>query len=51
MLQTDWFSLLHRGCTDIICCIIFVVAIVGYVAVGILGESVCSSARGGLLEM
>ncbi|KAF4115703.1 choline transporter-like protein 2 isoform X2 [Onychostoma macrolepis] len=26
----------NRGCTDIICCIIFVVAIVGYVAVGIL---------------
>ncbi|XP_048043350.1 choline transporter-like protein 2 isoform X2 [Megalobrama amblycephala] len=26
----------NRGCTDIICCIFFVVAIVGYVAVGIL---------------
>ncbi|XP_067238759.1 choline transporter-like protein 2 isoform X2 [Chanodichthys erythropterus] len=26
----------NRGCTDIICCIIFVIAIVGYVAVGIL---------------
>uniref|UniRef100_A0A8C1YND7 Choline transporter-like protein n=1 Tax=Cyprinus carpio TaxID=7962 RepID=A0A8C1YND7_CYPCA len=31
-----FFSLLHRGCTDIICCIFFIVAIVGYVAVGIL---------------
>lgn len=30
---------LYRGCTDIICCIIFVLAILGYVAVGILGES------------
>uniref|UniRef100_A0A8C2F543 Choline transporter-like protein n=1 Tax=Cyprinus carpio TaxID=7962 RepID=A0A8C2F543_CYPCA len=30
------FSLLHRGCTDIVCCIFFIVAIVGYVAVGIL---------------
>ncbi|XP_066498137.1 choline transporter-like protein 2 isoform X2 [Hoplias malabaricus] len=29
----------NRGCTDIICCIIFVVAIVGYVAVGILAWS------------
>ncbi|TRY97300.1 hypothetical protein DNTS_020591 [Danionella cerebrum] len=26
----------NRGCTDIICCIIFVIAIVGYLAVGIL---------------
>uniref|UniRef100_A0A671TA17 Choline transporter-like protein n=1 Tax=Sinocyclocheilus anshuiensis TaxID=1608454 RepID=A0A671TA17_9TELE len=26
----------NRGCTDIICCIFFIVAIVGYVAVGIL---------------
>ncbi|XP_059416918.1 choline transporter-like protein 2 isoform X2 [Carassius carassius] len=26
----------NRGCTDIICCILFIVAIVGYVAVGIL---------------
>uniref|UniRef100_A0A8C2HK20 Choline transporter-like protein n=1 Tax=Cyprinus carpio TaxID=7962 RepID=A0A8C2HK20_CYPCA len=32
----DCFSLLHRGCTDIVCCIFFIVAIVGYVAVGIL---------------
>uniref|UniRef100_A0A8C1JPL0 Choline transporter-like protein n=1 Tax=Cyprinus carpio TaxID=7962 RepID=A0A8C1JPL0_CYPCA len=35
-VATDCFSLLHRGCTDIICCIFFIVAIVGYVAVGIL---------------
>ncbi|XP_026069857.1 choline transporter-like protein 2 isoform X2 [Carassius auratus] len=26
----------NRGCTDIICCILFIVAIVGYLAVGIL---------------
>uniref|UniRef100_A0A8C2F616 Choline transporter-like protein n=1 Tax=Cyprinus carpio TaxID=7962 RepID=A0A8C2F616_CYPCA len=26
----------NRGCTDIVCCIFFIVAIVGYVAVGIL---------------
>uniref|UniRef100_A0A8C1MQR7 Choline transporter-like protein n=1 Tax=Cyprinus carpio TaxID=7962 RepID=A0A8C1MQR7_CYPCA len=42
------FSLLHRGCTDIVCCIFFIVAIVGYVAVGILGKSVCSSVKDGL---
>uniref|UniRef100_A0A673GAQ2 Choline transporter-like protein n=1 Tax=Sinocyclocheilus rhinocerous TaxID=307959 RepID=A0A673GAQ2_9TELE len=35
-VATDCFSLLHRGCTDIVCCIFFIVAIVGYVAVGIL---------------
>ncbi|XP_058267213.1 choline transporter-like protein 2 isoform X2 [Hemibagrus wyckioides] len=29
----------NRGCTDIICCIIFVVAILGYIAVGILAWS------------
>ncbi|KAJ8415983.1 hypothetical protein AAFF_G00380050 [Aldrovandia affinis] len=29
----------NRGCTDIICCIIFVLAIVGYFAVGILAWS------------
>uniref|UniRef100_A0A8C1MQ39 Choline transporter-like protein n=1 Tax=Cyprinus carpio TaxID=7962 RepID=A0A8C1MQ39_CYPCA len=37
-----------RGCTDIVCCIFFIVAIVGYVAVGILGKSVCSSVKDGL---
>ncbi|ROL53008.1 Choline transporter-like protein 2 [Anabarilius grahami] len=26
----------NRGCTDIICCIFFIIAIVGYIAVGIL---------------
>ncbi|XP_073792214.1 choline transporter-like protein 2 isoform X3 [Danio rerio] len=26
----------NRGCTDIVCCIIFIIAIVGYLAVGIL---------------
>lgn len=30
-------SLLPRGCTDIICCVFLLVAIVGYVAVGIIG--------------
>ncbi|XP_036385684.1 choline transporter-like protein 2 isoform X1 [Megalops cyprinoides] len=29
----------NRGCTDIICCILFIVAIVGYFAVGILAWS------------
>uniref|UniRef100_A0A672PYW6 Choline transporter-like protein n=1 Tax=Sinocyclocheilus grahami TaxID=75366 RepID=A0A672PYW6_SINGR len=29
-------ALPHPGCTDIVCCIFFIVAIVGYVAVGIL---------------
>ncbi|CAN9505957.1 unnamed protein product [Ophioblennius macclurei] len=29
----------HRGCTDIICCIFFVLAILGYFAVGILAWS------------
>ncbi|XP_034750511.1 choline transporter-like protein 2 [Etheostoma cragini] len=29
----------NRGCTDIVCCILFVIAIVGYVAVGILAWS------------
>uniref|UniRef100_A0AAR2M037 Choline transporter-like protein n=1 Tax=Pygocentrus nattereri TaxID=42514 RepID=A0AAR2M037_PYGNA len=29
----------NRGCTDIICCILFIIAIVGYVAVGILAWS------------
>uniref|UniRef100_A0A8C1R0W0 Choline transporter-like protein n=1 Tax=Cyprinus carpio TaxID=7962 RepID=A0A8C1R0W0_CYPCA len=47
-VATDCFSLLHRGCTDIVCCIFFIVAIVGYVAVGILGKSVCSSVKDGL---
>uniref|UniRef100_A0A3P8ZAF8 Choline transporter-like protein n=1 Tax=Esox lucius TaxID=8010 RepID=A0A3P8ZAF8_ESOLU len=31
-------SLVARGCTDVLCCILFVVAIIGYFAVGILGE-------------
>lgn len=31
-------SLLPRGCTDIICCVALLLAIVGYVAVGIIGE-------------
>lgn len=30
------FSL--RGCTDIICCVLFIVVILGYMAVGILGK-------------
>ncbi|XP_053466703.1 choline transporter-like protein 2 isoform X3 [Ictalurus furcatus] len=29
----------NRGCTDIFCCIIFILAIIGYVAVGILAWS------------
>ncbi|XP_046893884.1 choline transporter-like protein 2 isoform X3 [Hypomesus transpacificus] len=29
----------NRGCTDIICCILFIIAILGYVAVGILAWS------------
>ena len=29
---------LHRGCTDIICCVFLFLAIVGYVAVGIIGK-------------
>ncbi|XP_072549026.1 choline transporter-like protein 2 isoform X2 [Salminus brasiliensis] len=29
----------NRGCTDILCCILFIVAILGYVAVGILAWS------------
>lgn len=28
-----------RGCTDIICCVLLVVAIVGYVVVGVVGTS------------
>lgn len=31
-------SLCSRGCTDIVCCILFVVAILAYFAVGILGK-------------
>lgn len=31
-------SLAPRGCTDIICCVFLLLAIVGYVAVGIIGE-------------
>uniref|UniRef100_A0A3Q1FRG6 Choline transporter-like protein n=1 Tax=Acanthochromis polyacanthus TaxID=80966 RepID=A0A3Q1FRG6_9TELE len=29
----------NRGCTDIVCCILFIVAILGYIAVGILAWS------------
>uniref|UniRef100_A0A3B3Q7M1 Choline transporter-like protein 2 n=1 Tax=Paramormyrops kingsleyae TaxID=1676925 RepID=A0A3B3Q7M1_9TELE len=29
----------NRGCTDIICCILFILAILGYFAVGILAWS------------
>ncbi|KAG7504821.1 hypothetical protein JOB18_017743 [Solea senegalensis] len=29
----------NRGCTDIVCCILFAIAIVGYIAVGILAWS------------
>nr|XP_040047525.1 choline transporter-like protein 2 isoform X2 [Gasterosteus aculeatus aculeatus] len=29
----------NRGCTDIVCCILFVIAILGYIAVGILAWS------------
>ncbi|XP_053095212.1 choline transporter-like protein 2 isoform X1 [Pangasianodon hypophthalmus] len=29
----------NRGCTDILCCILFILAIVGYVAVGVLAWS------------
>ncbi|XP_034567056.1 choline transporter-like protein 2 isoform X2 [Notolabrus celidotus] len=29
----------NRGCTDIVCCILFIIAIVGYIAVGILAWS------------
>uniref|UniRef100_A0A6Q2X3U0 Choline transporter-like protein n=1 Tax=Esox lucius TaxID=8010 RepID=A0A6Q2X3U0_ESOLU len=32
-------SLVARGCTDVLCCILFVVAIIGYFAVGILAWS------------
>lgn len=31
-------SLYSRGCTDIVCCILFILAILGYIAVGILGK-------------
>ena len=31
-------SLVPRGCTDIICCVFLLLAIVGYVAVGVIGE-------------
>lgn len=31
-------ALLPRGCTDVICCVLLFLAIVGYVAVGIVGE-------------
>jgi len=30
--------LVNRGCTDIICCILFILALLGYFAVGILGK-------------
>uniref|UniRef100_A0AAQ5X2T2 Choline transporter-like protein n=1 Tax=Amphiprion ocellaris TaxID=80972 RepID=A0AAQ5X2T2_AMPOC len=29
----------NRGCTDIVCCILFIVAVLGYIAVGILAWS------------
>lgn len=29
---------LHRGCTDIICCILFLLVIIGYIVVGVLGK-------------
>ncbi|XP_041633683.1 choline transporter-like protein 2 isoform X2 [Cheilinus undulatus] len=29
----------NRGCTDIVCCILFIIAILGYIAVGILAWS------------
>uniref|UniRef100_A0A4W5RYV1 Choline transporter-like protein n=1 Tax=Hucho hucho TaxID=62062 RepID=A0A4W5RYV1_9TELE len=32
-------SLYSRGCTDIVCCILFIICILGYVAVGILAWS------------
>uniref|UniRef100_A0A8D0AP27 Choline transporter-like protein n=1 Tax=Sander lucioperca TaxID=283035 RepID=A0A8D0AP27_SANLU len=28
----------NRGCTDIVCCILFIIAILAYIAVGILGK-------------
>lgn len=31
--------LVCRGCTDILCCILFIIALLGYFAVGILGKS------------
>lgn len=33
----DFFSCL-RGCTDILCCILFIIALLGYFAVGIIGK-------------
>lgn len=30
--------LLVRGCTDVLCCILFILALLGYFAVGILGK-------------
>uniref|UniRef100_A0A8C2WL24 Choline transporter-like protein n=1 Tax=Cyclopterus lumpus TaxID=8103 RepID=A0A8C2WL24_CYCLU len=32
-------SPLHRGCTDILCCILFILALLGYFAVGIIAWS------------
>ncbi|KAG8015111.1 Choline transporter-like protein 2, partial [Nibea albiflora] len=32
-------SPLHRGCTDVLCCILFILALLGYFAVGILAWS------------
>uniref|UniRef100_A0A668AFG9 Choline transporter-like protein n=1 Tax=Myripristis murdjan TaxID=586833 RepID=A0A668AFG9_9TELE len=34
-----FFVLFTRGCTDIVCCILFIIAILGYIAVGILAWS------------
>lgn len=31
--------LLLRGCTDVLCCILFILALLGYFAVGILGKT------------
>lgn len=38
-----------RGCTDIVCCILFILAILGYFAVGILGK--WYTTRGGTQRM
>lgn len=38
-IYTCSFFVFIRGCTDIICCILFMAVILGYIVVGILGES------------
>lgn len=35
---SDIVSFYSRGCTDIVCCILFILAVLGYIAVGILGK-------------